>query len=379
MITLQPVKDQAYTVKDLLMKSGMYDDEEDDDMVEMDKKGRRPKRSKARPTQQIIQKTTVIVGDVKKQRKRRPKMTQTRKREMVRQPPSYGISTGASGVPFTPFYPPAPLYRNMVAGSAPTTTDNITASQKRIENITSGAVINAIETKADKVDILTKVEDVINTQREKQQIAEDYFESQKTVEKEESKPPSFEEAIGSVEYKTQEEQEQIQRIKEEYESGLTLKNQKKKQKKAREQLKELGQFGKRLEEVSNIQDELLREAEKMNKRLIEESQKQVDKEQEPESKPEPKEIKKRRTKQEIQEGKMMEEADKQKKREDIEKAFDEFSSLYDEDELQKLELKGIIEDVKKMKETSNPSDENMSSRVQSFKRGHIIPMLPRYI
>ena len=44
----------------------------------------------------------------------------------------------------------------------------------------------------------------------------------------------------------------------------------------------------------------------------------------------------------------MEEADKQKKREDTQKAFDEFSALYDEDELQKLELKGIIEDVKKM-------------------------------
>jgi hypothetical protein len=382
MISLQPVKDMAYTLNDILMKSGMYDDEEDEDMIEMDKKGRRPKakRRQGRPTQQIVQKTTVIVNqaDAKRRRRKAKPKQQTRKQEM-RTPPSYGISTGASGASFTPFTPAAPLYRNITAASAPTTTDNMTASQKRIENIVSGSVINAIETKADKTSTLTKIENVINTQREKQQTAEDYFESLKPVEKEDGKPPSFEEAIGSVEYKSQEEANRIQQIKEEYERGLTLKNQKNRENKARKQLDELGKMKGRIEEITNLQEDLLKQAERMNKRLIEESKQQQEPEQDQEPEPK-KERKQKRTKQEMEEGKMMQEADKQKKREDTQKAFDEFLTEYDQDELEKLAMRNIIYPAEKdiIKDNSTPSDENMSSRVQSFKRGHITPMMPRY-
>jgi hypothetical protein len=381
MITFQPVKDQAYTIKDLLMKSGMYDDEEDEDMIEMDKKGRRPKakRRQGRPTQQIIQKTTVIVNQAEAKRRRRkakPRQ-QTRKQEM-RTPQQFGISTGASGASFTPFTPIAPLYRNMSIASAPTTTDNMTASQKRIENITSGSVINAIETKADKVDTLTKVENVINTQREKQQIAEDYFESLKPVEKEDGKPPSFEEAIGSVEYKSQEEADRIQQIKEQYERGLTLKNQKKREKKAREQLKQLEQFGKRLEEVSNIQEDLLQQAEIMNKRLIEESRQQQ--EQEPEQEPEQKkERKKRVAKTKLERDFAKFEKEQRGKTTDLER--EEVENVIIDTINAERRFNENMENIRRSRQQDNstPSDENISSRVQSLKRGHITPMLARYI
>jgi predicted metalloprotease len=78
MISFQPVKDKAYTADDLLMKKGYHKmpDEsmmkDEDHMIEMNKKGRRAKRrTRSRPTQQIVQKTTVIVNQADAKRRRR--------------------------------------------------------------------------------------------------------------------------------------------------------------------------------------------------------------------------------------------------------------------------------------------------------------------
>jgi hypothetical protein len=242
----------------------------------------------------------------------------------------------------------------------------------------SGAVINEIETKADTKDTLKKVEDVINTQRDKQQTAEDYFESLKSTDKEDGRPPSYEDVFGSVEYKSQEEADRIQQIKEQYEKGLTLKNQKQRENKARKQLEELGKMSARLEEMSNIQEDLLKQAEKMNKRLIEESKKQ----QEPEPEPEPeqkKERKKREPKTKLERDLTKFEKEQKGKMSDLERESVENVVLDARDAERRFNENMNMIRQSRQEDNSTPSDENMSSRVQSFKRGHITPMLARYI
>jgi hypothetical protein len=277
------------------------------------------------------------------------------------------MPTGASGASFTPFTSPLPLYRNMTIAAPQTTKDDITASQKRAEIIRTGNILNNIEQKTDKLNPLEKIEQVIINQN-KPII--------KQNDKEDGRPPSFEEAIGGVEYKTEDEADKIQKIKEQYERGLTASNQKKKENNARKQLDAMSKMKGRIEEFSNIQEDLLKQVDRMNKRLIEESKQQQETEQDQE--PEPKKERKKR------EPKTQLEKDFAK----YEKANKGISDL------ERESVENVVLDTReaerrfnenmemirqsRQQDNSNPSDENLSSRVQSLKRGHITPMMPRY-
>jgi len=265
----------------------------------------------------------------------------------------------------------------MTIASPPTTNDDITTSQKRTAELRTGTILNKIEQKEDALNPLEKIEQVIIKQKE-------------PIITEKEQPPSFEEAIGSIEYKTEVEKDKIERIKINYEKGLTLKNQKRREAYARKKIAELERQSQKLyqetaefiekdtaeagrifdENMKRIKDESKQDLLKQSNDLIE----RMNQEPTPNGGADAnKEKKSRRTKKEIDESKMMQEADKQKQREDTQKVFDEFLAEYNQDELEKLGMKEII------KGNSSSSDENMSSRVQSLKRGHITPMLARYI
>jgi len=379
MISLQPVKDKAYTLDDdILMKKGYHRMPDGSMMRDEDhimKKGKRGQKQKQKQKQSVVIRNVININ--KKERKRRSKpKPKTEKRE-IRPLPSYSISTGASGASFTPFYPPAPLYRNMTIASPPTTNDDITTSQKRTAELRTGTILNKIEQKEDALNPLEKIEQVIIKQKE-------------PIITEKEQPPSFEEAIGSIEYKTEDEKDKIERIKINYEKGLTLKNQKRREAYARKKIAELERQSQKLyqetaefiekdtaeagrifdENMKRIKDESKQDLLKQSNDLIE----RMNQEPTPNGGADAnKEKKSRRTKKEIDESKMMQEADKQKQREDTQKVYDDFLAEYDQDELEKLGIKEII------KGNSSSSDENMSSRVQSLKRGHITPMLARYI
>jgi len=423
MYSIEPVKDQSYTLKDLLMKKGQHKMPDGSIMNDEDhliKKGKRPVRKQPikkqplkkkaiikkaiqqRPTQQIIQRTNVIVNQADDKPKRRPirrRIQQPQKQQLKSQLPPYSISTGASGASFTPFYPPAPLYRNMVIASPPTTNDDMSASDKRVAQLRTGNMLNNIEKQTDKLNPLEKIEQVIINQ-DKPIITES-----KENDDEEAQPPSFQEAIGNIEYKTQDEKKEIERIKIEYETGLTLKNQKRREAYAKKKISQLDQMRVKIVGLEKQQTELLLESNRMNEeqkkqkvldalitqsedllnRMNEEQKQQVINdmneqttgeqttgEQEPTPK---KERKQRRTKQEKEEERMIQSEKRQKERVETQKAYDDFSEAYDNDpdEQEKIMFREII------KGNSSSSDENMSSRVQALKRGHIVPMLARYI
>jgi len=379
MISLQPVKDKAYTLDDdILMKKGYHRMPDGSMMRDEDhimKKGKRGQKQKQKQKQSVVIRNVININ--KKERKRRSKpKPKTEKRE-IRPLPSYSISTGASGASFTPFYPPAPLYRNMTIASPPTTNDDITTSQKRTAELRTGTILNKIEQKEDALNPLEKIEQVIIKQKE-------------PIITEKEQPPSFEEAIGSIEYKTEDEKDKIERIKINYEKGLTLKNQKRREAYARKKIAELERQSQKLyqetaefiekdtaeagrifdENMKRIKDESKQDLLKQSNDLIE----RMNQEPTPNGGADAnKEKKSRRTKKEIDESKMMQEADKQKQREDTQKVYDDLLAEFDQDELEKIGIKEII------KGNSSSSDENMSSRVQSLKRGHITPMLARYI
>ena len=383
MISLQPVKDKAYTLDDdILMKKGYHRMPDGSMMRDEDhmKKGKRGQKQKQKQKQSVVIRNVININ--KKERKRRPKpKPKTEKRE-IRPLPSYSISTGASGASFTPFYPPAPLYRNMTIASPPTTNDDITKSQKRTAELRTGTILNKIEKKEDALNPLEKIEQVIIKQKEP------IITETKEIDNEEAQPPSFDEVFGGIEYKTEEEKDKIERIKSNYQKGLTLKNQKRRETYARKKIAELEKMKERIEEVERKQIDLLLESADLINRMNEEQKQQVinamnkqttgeseqttgESEPTPIQTPTPK--KKRRNKLEMEEGKMMQEADKQKQREDTQKVYDDLLAEFDQDELEKIGIKEII------KGNSSSSDENMSSRVQSLKRGHITPMLARYI
>ena len=162
MYSFQPVKEKAYTLDDdILMKKGYHRMPDGSMMREEDhimKKGKRGQKQKQKQKQSVVIRNVINID--KKQRRQKPKpKPKTEKRE-IRPLPSYSISTGASGASFTPFYPPAPLYRNMVIASPPTTNDDITTSQKRTAELMTGTSLNNIQQKADKENPLDKIEDV---------------------------------------------------------------------------------------------------------------------------------------------------------------------------------------------------------------------------
>lgn len=347
MYSIEPVKDQAYTIDDLLMKKGYHRMPDGSMMRDEDhimKKGKRGQKQKQKQKQSVVIRNVINIG--KKERKRRPKpKPKTEKRE-IKPLPSYSISTGASGASFTPFYPPAPLYRNMVIASPPTTNDDITTSQKRTAQLISGTSLNQIEQKSDKEDVRQKIEDVIINKNE---------------EIEEPQPPSFEELFGGIEYKTEDEKDKIERIKLDYEMGLNARNQKRREASARKKISQLEQMKGRIDEMERIQTDLLLNSSDLINRMNEEQKQKIsnvmNKQQESEPK---KEKKQRRTKLEMEEVRFV-----VKDTAEAEKKFNE--------NMEK------IRQSRQQQDNSTPSDENMSSRVQSLKRGHITPMLARYI
>ena len=291
MYSFQPVKDKAYTLDDdVLMKKGYHRMPDGSMMRDEDhimKKGKRGQKQKQKQKQSVVIRNVINID--KKQRRQKPKpKPKTEKRE-IRPLPSYSISTGASGASFTPFYPPAPMYRNMVITSPPTTNDDITTSQKRTAELMTGTSLNNIQQKADKENTLDKIEDVITKNRK---LIED-FNSPYGMDKRDEEPPSY---IGS---------DKILDSIFDPKTKKYIKNTPKNRKK-----------------IENY--EIIEDAVNLATNLIQQEED------------------------------------------------------YDNTPLSsRLKRKPIMEED--YKDNSTPSDENMSSRVQSLKRGHIVPMLARYI
>jgi hypothetical protein len=133
----------------------------------------------------------------------------------------------------------------------------------------------------------------------------------------------------------------------------------------------------KIEELDTLQQDILAQAERMNKKLLEESQQRQQQEPEPEPEPQKKERKKREPKTQLEKDfAKYEKANKgisELERESVENV------VLDTREAERM----FNENMEKIRQSrqqdnSNPSDENMSSRVQSLKRGHITPMMPRY-
>ena len=385
MYSIEPVKDQSYTLKDVLMKKGKHKMPDGSIMNDEDhlmKAGKRPLKKQPlkkkaiikkaipqKPTQQIIQRTSVIVNQADDKPKRRPirrRIQQPQKQQVKSQLPPYSISTGASGASFTPFYPPAPLYRSMVIASPPTTNDDITPSQKRTAELRTGNMLNNLEKQNDKLNPLEKIEQVIINQNKPI-----FTENNK---EEEPQPPSFEEVFGGIEYKTQDEKDKIERIKIDYEMKLTAKNQKRREDRARKRIAEIeslrGMMAEERRQEIEEEPEELNENQLIMKNLYE--RKNPDKKFIANFKDLPRDFELEKKLENFEKKNRASNLKKQKEQVDlIVKDTNEADKKFNEN-MEKIRQS-------RQQDSSTPSDENMSSRVQSLKRGHIVPMLARYI
>jgi len=170
------------------------------------------------------------------------------------------------------------------------------------------------------------------------------------VKNQQPSPPSFAEAIGDIEYKTQEEKDEIERIRIDYEMNLTSENQKKREKSARRKISKLKQGKLLITESGNIEinrptkiteeepeSELLSENQLVMKKMYERKgiNMKTNFTDTPRDFKLEKQLENYEKKNRASNLKMQkEEADKITK--DAQKAFEEFIALYTEDELIKL-------------------------------------------